>query len=112
MSDSEPPSPPDSLPKYIAEGLPKQDNDTLRDIQGFIDELLEYRDKSVEEVDISESAEIVDEDSSGQGTLVKETVTCGDDTCHCMKGRDEHGPYIYRYYYENGSLTSEYVRKA
>jgi hypothetical protein len=37
------PSPPDSLPKYIADGIPKQDTETLRNLQTWIDELLEYR---------------------------------------------------------------------
>ena len=37
------PSPPDGLPQYLAEGVPKQDGDTLRALQEWIDELLEYR---------------------------------------------------------------------
>jgi hypothetical protein len=28
-----------------------------------------------------------------------------------MASGDKHGPYLYRYFYENGSLSSEYVGK-
>lgn len=37
------PVPPSGLPKYLTEGIPKQDDETLRALQAWIDELLTYR---------------------------------------------------------------------
>jgi hypothetical protein len=110
----EQPSPPSSLPQYLAEGLPKQDTETLHEIQDYTEALIEYRDQSLETAELPETAEPIDEsDSSGNGTLVKEKVTCGDDSCRCASGdrQDKHGPYLYRYYRENGTMKSEYVGK-
>ena len=36
------PTPPDALPKYLAEGLPKQDTDTLEVTVEYLTALLEY----------------------------------------------------------------------
>jgi hypothetical protein len=110
MTDPDPePRPPASLPKYIAEGLPKQDDDALRDVVAYAEELLEYREQEIATDQLPDDAEPAEEADDGKGTLVKEKVTCGDDSCACMSGGDKHGPYLYRYYHENGSLTSEYV---
>jgi len=105
----EQPSPPTSLPKYLAEGLPKQDTETLYEIQSYVESLIEYRDQSVDADELPEAAEPVDEPDSGDnGTVVKEKVTCGDDSCKCASGdpADIHGPYLYRYYRENGTMKS------
>ncbi|MBP1924105.1 MULTISPECIES: DUF6788 family protein [Halorubrum] len=110
----EQPSPPASLPKYLAEGLPKQDTETLHEIRNYVEALIEYRDQSVDTDELPEAAEPVDEsDSAGIGTVVKEKVTCGDDSCKCASGNpaDMHGPYLYRYYRENGTMKSEYIGK-
>jgi hypothetical protein len=45
------------------------------------------------------------------GTFTLETVTCGDDACDCTNGGGLHGPYVYHYYYSDGSLTSDYLGK-
>ena len=104
------PTPPESLPKYLADGLPKQDVETLEDVRDYVDELLEYQRRPVDVDELPDDAESVDGDTGGKGTLVKERVKCGAD-CTCNDGRG-HGPYLYRYYREGGSLTSEYVGKA
>ena len=44
-----PPTVPSSLPNYLAEGLPKQDDQTLRDAREFIDELLAAREQRREQ---------------------------------------------------------------
>ena len=107
------PKAPDSLPKYLAEGIPKQSDSTLKDLEQYVSELREYRDKEVTPDDLPDTAEQVeDDDLDKAGTVVKEKVTCGDESCGCMDGGDKHGPYLYRYFYKNGSLTSEYVGKA
>jgi len=105
-----PPQPPDSLPKYLADGLPKQDTETLKDVRAYVDELLEHRRQPIDEGELPDDTEPVDEDDGGKGTLVKERVKCGAD-CTCNDGKG-HGPYLYRYYREGGSLASEYVGKA
>lgn len=107
MTDA--PDPPDSLPNYIADGLPKQDTETLEDIRDYISELLEHRRRPVDETELPNDVEPVDQDEGAKGTLVKERVKCGAD-CTCNDGRG-HGPYLYRYYREGGKLTSEYVGK-
>jgi len=110
----EQPSPPTSLPKYLAEGLPKQNTETLQEIQSYVEALIEYRDQSAGTDELPETAEPVDEPhNSENGTVVKEKVTCGDASCKCASGdpADMHGPYLYRYYRENGTMKSEYVGK-
>jgi hypothetical protein len=109
MTDA--PNAPDSLPNYLADGLPKQDDATLRDAQEYIQELLDHRNRPVDPEELPENAEPVESEEDGKGTVVEEHVTCGDESCHCMSGGPKHGPYQYRYYRENGSLTSEYVGK-
>ncbi|WP_144927850.1 DUF6788 family protein [Halorubrum salsamenti] len=108
------PLPPTSLPKYLAEGLPKQDTETLQEIQHYVGALIEYRDQPVNTDELPDTAEPIDEpDNSEKGTVVKEKVTCGDASCKCVSGNpvDMHGPYLYRYYRENGTMKSEYVGK-
>ena len=110
----EQPSPPTSLPKYLAEGPPKQDTETLHEIRNYVEALIEYRDQSVDTDELPEAAEPVDEsDSAESGTVVKEKVTCGDDSCKCTSGDpvDMYGPYLYRYYRKNGTMKSEYIGK-
>jgi len=107
------PEPPSAAPKYLAEGLPKQDVETLRDIREYVNALIEYREQPVEPDELPDTAEPVDQDGDEKGTVVKEKVKCGDETCKCASGApaDMHGPYLYRYYREGGELTSEYLGK-
>ena len=111
MPAGTPPSAPPSLPKYLAEGLPKQDVEALSDAREFIDELIEWKQRPVDEDDLPDSAEPVDGKSDERtGTVVMEKVTCGDESCKCMTDGEKHGPYKYRYYRtDDGTLTSEYI---
>lgn len=109
MEDKQP-SPPESLPKYLSKGLPKQSTETLRATQEWIDDLLEYHSRPVRADELPEEAEPLDENPAENGTLVKERVKCGAD-CNCNDGNG-HGPYLYRYRRIDGKLTSEYVGKA
>lgn len=107
--------PPASLPNYLADGIPKQDTATLRSIQQWIDEIIEFRNQPITADDLPDDKEPVeDPEDSGKGVVVKEYVKCGDDTCKCKDGnkKDMHGPYRYRYFRVDGKLTSEYVGKA
>ena len=111
MNMADQPTSPDSLPNYLADGLPKQDAETLRDAREYIDALLDYRRAPVDVDELPDDTDPVEGNGGGKGTLVKEKVTCGDDSCGCMSGGAKHGPYLYRYYREGGELTSEYVGK-
>jgi hypothetical protein len=108
MKESDFPDPPESAPKYLAEGVPKQDTETLNEIKDWIQNVVEYR-RSVDKEDLPRGAEVVKE--TPKGTITKEMVRCGDESCSCQEG-EKHGPYRYRYFYQNGSLTSEYLGKA
>ena len=111
MPAETPPTAPSSLPKYLAEGLPKQDVEALSDAREFIGELIEWKQRPVDEDDLPEAAEPIDHESAERtGTVVMEKVTCGDESCKCMTDDEKHGPYTYRYYRtDDGTLTSEYI---
>lgn len=104
------PTAPESLPNYLADGLPKQNDETLEDVRDYVDELLEERRRSVAVDELPDGAEpIEDDEQSEEGTLVKERVKCGS-SCTCNNGNG-HGPYLYLYKRVDGKLTSEYVGK-
>lgn len=111
MPAKNPPTAPPSLPKYLRNGLPKQEVDSLMDAHEYIEELIEWKQRPVENDDLPTEAEPVDDgNSEGSGTVVMEKVTCGDETCKCMTEGEKHGPYKYRYYRKSdGALTSEYI---
>lgn len=50
------------------------------------------------------------ENDSTSGTIVEEMVKCGNESYKCNDG-NLHGPYLYRYWSESGSIRSEYVGK-
>lgn len=103
------PTAPASLPKYLADGLPKQDIGTFHDVQAFVEELIEYKQRPLEPDELPDGSEVTD-DSSRKGIIVEEYVTCGDYTCHCAESGDAgHDPYKYRYWRENGELQCKYV---
>jgi hypothetical protein len=111
MSADTLPTAPASLPKYLRRGLPKQDTETLLDAREYIEELIEWNQRPVEDDDLPAEAEPVDdENDERRGTVVMEKVTCGDETCKCMTEGEKHGPYKYIYYRKSdGTLTSDYI---
>lgn len=103
---------PDSLPKYLAEGLPKQDVGTLQDVITFVEELIEFQQRPVEPGELDGDVEMIEKSNdSKKGTIVHKMLTCGDETCHCYDG-DKHGPYKYRVYRDDsGKVTADYLGK-
>ena len=87
MTDTTPPTAPESLPTCLADGLPKQDESTLEEIQEYAQALINHREQSVDHADLSESAEPVND--SDEGTLMLEKTECGDETCHCAEDDGE-----------------------
>ena len=99
------PQSPKSVPKYIAEGVPKQDDTTLQDLQEWIDALIEYRnDISAEEIEVSDDESIEAVNPTGGTTTVIKKVPCGKDACSTCP----HGPYRYEVHREGGKLVWEY----
>lgn len=105
---------PSSLPKYLAEGLPKQDVETLRDTREYIEALLatreQRRQEPVTEDELPADAQVLDNESSGAVYL--EYRTCGDETCSCMSSGEKHGPYKYRAYRDGDTVRREYLGTA
>lgn len=90
-----PPPAPESLPQYLTEGVPKQDDADLRALQDWIDDLLAYRqDVTAEDVEAGEDESIEAVEESSDGTVVIKKVSCGKDNCKCQRGQ-LHGPYKY-----------------
>lgn len=110
------PTPPPTLPQSIADSLPKQDDETLRDTRAFIDELLadrkQHREEPITEDELPDDTEIVEESPGSSGTVYLEYRTCGDDTCSCMSGGEKHGPYKYRAYRDGKTVRREYLGTA
>ena len=90
MPAENPPTAPDSLPKYLRKGLPKQDVPNLHTARDYIDQLLDWKQRPVEDDELPEKADPIEDESEGRrGTVVMEKVTCGDETCKCLrKGRN------------------------
>jgi len=102
------PIPPDGLPQYLAEGVPKQDDDTLRELQEWIHELLDYRqDVAADEIEVDEGEQIQDVQESSSGTVVIKKVSCGKENCKCQRG-ELHGPYKYVVRRKGGKLEWDY----
>lgn len=102
------PSTPDSLPQYLAEGVPKQDNADLRVLRDWIDDLLAYRqDVAAEDIDAGEDESIESVEESSEGTVVIKKVNCGKDNCKCQSG-ELHGPYKYIVRRQGDSLKWDY----
>jgi hypothetical protein len=99
------PKSPEGLPNYISEGIPKQDDKTLRELQVWIDELIEYRaDISVDEIEVAEEERLEAVDDTGDTTTVIKKVPCGKDACSTCP----HGPYRYEVHRDGGSLVWDY----
>jgi hypothetical protein len=109
------PHAPASLPAYLADGLPKQDRETLDDIHEYVEALIEHKeqldDQPITDEDLPDNAETVD-DNGPKGAVMREFRTCGDESCHCMNGGEKHGPYNYRIWREDNNVKKAYVGKA
>ncbi len=106
-----PPTAPPSLPNYLAEGLPKQDDEVLRDAREYIDELLAAREQRRQEPvtkdDLPADAQVLKNELTGAVYL--EYRTCGDERCSCMSSGEKHGLYKYRAYRDGDTVRREYL---
>lgn len=102
------PAPPDSLPQYLADGIPKQSDDRLEEICDWIDDLLTYRENvSPEEIEASDGEAITSVEDADGGTVVIKKVSCGKNNCKCHRG-ELHGPYKYVVRRQGECLEWEY----
>lgn len=101
----EQPTPPQELPKYLRNGLQKQDIESLRTVISFAEALLNYR-VSITEDDITadDNEDIVTIEQNKNGSLIEKKIPCGKDCNGCP-----HGPYKYRVYRNNGKVKWEYI---
>ncbi|WP_066385399.1 hypothetical protein [Halalkalicoccus paucihalophilus] len=83
------PTVPLSLPNYLAEGLPKQDKETLRETREYLDKLLETceqrRKEPFTEDELPGTAQILKDESNGAVYL--EYQTSGDTVRHEYSGK-------------------------
>ena len=106
MSNDTTPTSPESLPTSLAEGIPKQDESTLEDLQEYAEAVIQYHEQAVDPADLPESANSV---AAGDNpdTVVFETVRSGDDSCqYSDPDGGRHGPCLYRYQSDRESLDS------
>jgi hypothetical protein len=112
MTDQTPaPSPPDSIPNYVADGLKRQGIPVLRAVIQYCEELIAHLEEPPEDLEADDDVvDVEDADGSG-GTIVKKMVKCGSD-CECNDGQG-HGPYKYRVQRDgSGGQDWEYIGKA
>ena len=104
------PIPPESIPKYIREGVERQDSGTLRDIAQWAEELAEWKEREVEideiEGDLEADEQLDDVVDESSGTIVTKKVPCGKDCGGCP-----HGLYRYRVARNGDSLDWKYLGK-
>jgi hypothetical protein len=101
---SEPPEPPEEIPKYIREGLEKQDIDTLEKVIRYSRELVEYLTEPPEKVEADEDEEPVEKERRSVYTKVVKKVSCGKD-CSGYP----HGPHVYHVSRSGDGLDWEYI---
>ena len=113
---SKPPEPPKGWPKYLRDGIPKQDVETLREIAQYADELAvdkieaaeaELEQQSEDEDDLADEWEDdkwedVVEDAYDKADLARSK---GSITVNHIDGRG----YYYLKWSENGEFKSQYI---
>ena len=99
------PAAPASIPKYVREGVERQDASALRELAAWAEDLAEYREQRPIEVDEDEELVGVEGGDDGTaGTKVVKKIPCGKDCDGCP-----HGPYEYRVHRDGKNLNWEYV---
>lgn len=105
MNQTTEPVAPESIPKYIRDGIERQEVSTLRELATWAKDLAEYRELRPIEVDDGEElVEVNEENDDAVGTKVVKKVPCGKDCGGCP-----HGPYEYRVHRDGKQLAWEYI---
>lgn len=99
-----PPSYTPTIPKYLGEGLQKQDVETLKAIEAYIHELLEWLNEAPDDIEFDDDEEEVDVEYSRGFTRVIKRVPCGKQCNGCP-----HGPYEYHVRRKGNKLEWQYI---
>ena len=108
IADGGEPPAPRNVPKYVREGVERQDSSTLREIAAWCEELADYREERPIEVEDDEELVAVEDnedDNETKGTQVIKKIPCGKENCSTCP----HGPYEYRVYREGKNLKWDYL---
>lgn len=107
LGKMEAPHPPEQIPNYLADGLDRQDEETLAAIEACTRGRREYLDALADDLNEDELADededLVDTKNSSKGTVVIKKSPCRKDC-----GGYPHGPYRYIVSREGDSLNWEY----
>ena len=110
---TEEPTPPESAPKYLREGLGKQDPDTLREIAAYADRLAEYKQAETER-ELEERSADVDEDDvpeewdSDEWEETLDSTSAPSGATLTIKTIDDRDYYYYQWR-DGAKIKSEYV---
>ena len=107
------PTPPDSLPQYVKEGVERQDADALRDLAEWAEQLAAWKGRDLAaddlEAEVGDDEELVDvQDDGSGGTIVERMIPCGKSNCSTCP----HGPYKYRAYRDGNTVKTDYIGPA
>ena len=85
------PDRPNSVPKTLAKGIQRQDEDSVEDVIAYSQDLIEYLNKTPDDL-ADEGEELVEteENDEENWTRVVKRIPCGKDCNGCP-----HGPYLY-----------------
>ena len=70
MAEENPPASPASLPKYLIDGLLKQDSEALSETQEYIEALIKWFQRPVNEDDLPGDTQSIEDSSDYQETSV------------------------------------------
>ena len=101
------PDQPKDAPAYAVNPLDKQSPKLLEQIAEYCEKLAEHKRelKAEQEIDEDKREELLEEK---EPVIQEEMVRCGKDDCKSCP----HGPYRYKYVYDDGEIKSEYIGHA
>jgi hypothetical protein len=103
-SDVVVPSYPSSLPKYIGEGLQKQDVATLETVRSYVDQLINWLEEPPSDSELTGNGRQLSTQQRDGYTRVVKRIPCGKDCGGCP-----HGPYEYHVRRTSSKLDWEYI---
>jgi hypothetical protein len=90
------------LPKRLRQDLKELSPRELRELQGWLTQLLHQQERIEGRLPGKQGA------AKRRYTYRREYVKCGKEGCTCAEGKG-HGPYWYAYWKEKGKLKKKYL---
>ncbi|MDY7081137.1 MAG: hypothetical protein SXQ77_01710, partial [Halobacteria archaeon] len=104
MSDGLP-EPPEGVPNYIADGLQRQDVESLEEVIEYSNELIEYLEQPPdEEIETKDGEKIIEKTQKKGYTRVVKKQQCGKENCN----KCPHGPYVWHVKRRGDKLDWDY----